>query len=79
MEIELYKMKYNIGENSKDIRILGDIFVKNNINKGALIINNKKVSLKNIIRANDIKNNKIKIILNKTFIIEAACLKIVNH
>ena len=49
-------------ENKSDnIRLLGKDFVKNNKNKGKLIINNKKYKLKEFININEIKNNIIKI------------------
>ena len=65
MEIEKYKMIYKIENKSNNLRILGDDFVKNNINKGKLIINNKKFSLKSIISINEVKKGKIEIILLK--------------
>ena len=46
---------------SNNIRILGNDFVKNNKNKGKLIINNKKNKLKEFINSNKIKGDKIKI------------------
>ena len=42
-------------------RILGNDFVKNNKNKGKLIINNKKYKLKEFINQEEFKDNKIKI------------------
>ena len=42
-------------------RILGNDFVKNNKNKGKLIINNKKYKLKEFINKEEFKDNKIKI------------------
>ena len=49
------------------IRILGNNFVKNNKNKGKLIMNNKKYRLKELINNKDFNVDKIKInmILNK--------------
>ena len=44
MDIDIYKMKYKF-EKSINYLILGEEFVKNNKNKGKLIINNKKYSL----------------------------------
>ena len=46
---------------SDNMRILGNDFVKNNKNKGKLIINNKKNKLKEFINSNTIKNDIIKI------------------
>ena len=46
MKMNLYHMVYKIGKNKSDIRILGKKFVENNGNKGYLIYNNKKFSLK---------------------------------
>ena len=49
-------------ENKSDnIRLLGKDFLKNNKNKGKLIINNKKYELKEFININEIKGDKIKI------------------
>ena len=59
-------MIYQIENNIKNLRILGKEFVKNNKNKGKLILNNKKVSLKDKISAKDINNNKILMILNES-------------
>jgi len=42
MEVQIYKMQYKIYNNKKDLRILGENFVKNNKNKANIIINNKK-------------------------------------
>ena len=42
-------------------RILGNDFVKNNENKGKLIINNKKYKLKEFINIKEFKKDKIKI------------------
>ena len=69
MKVERHKMSYKIDNNdSKNkIRILGYDFVKNNSNKGKIIINNKKSMMKEYIIIDNIKDNKIKvkIILNK--------------
>ena len=46
---------------SDNIRILGDDFVKNNLNKAKLIINNKKNKLKGTINGIKTKDDKIKI------------------
>jgi len=47
-----------IGDN---IRIMGHSFFENNINKIKLIINNKKIYLKELIDMKNYKDNKIKI------------------
>ena len=73
MEAEIYKMTYKIGKNQRNLRILGEDFVKNNRNKGFLNINNKKYPLKEIISANNIEPNKIKIIL-KEDIFNKSCM-----
>ena len=62
MDMNLYRMIYKKGKNESNIRILGKKFVKNNRNKGFLIINNKKISLRETIQ---IKQNKIILMLNK--------------
>ena len=68
--MEISKLIYKKEKNIYNIRILGETFVKNNRNKGKLIINNKKSRLKDIIPISIIKENieniiKIKMILNK--------------
>ena len=68
--MEISKLIYKKEKNIFNIRILGETFVKNNRNKGKLIINNKKSRLKDIIPISIIKENieniiKIKMILNK--------------
>ena len=42
--MEIYKMIYKKGSNTKDLRILGEIFMKNNRNKISLIYKNKKIN-----------------------------------
>ena len=79
MEVVKYIMEYKIEDKSKNLRILGDIFVENNKNKGVLVINNKKFPLKSIISINDFKKNKIKIILSKSINNRAGMFKNVNH
>ena len=51
----------NDKEKSYNIRILGNEFVKNNKNKGKLIINNKKYNLKESINSKEIKDSIVKI------------------
>ena len=65
--MEIYKLIYKKENNINNIRILGETFVKNNRNKGALIIKNKKYHLKDILSVNDINGDIIKInmILNR--------------
>ena len=65
MEIEIYKMTYKKEENKPDERVLGEIFVENNMNKGKLIIFNKKTELKSILEVEKIKNSKLKMVLSK--------------
>ena len=69
MEEETCKMKYKI-KKGIPLRIFGENFVKNNINKAKLIINNKKSNLIEFININNINifnddEIKIGIILNK--------------
>ena len=45
MEVEMYKMTFKISNNANELIILGEEFVKNNKNKGFLIIDNKKIKL----------------------------------
>ena len=68
MEVEIYKMIYNISKSIKDkdnLRIIGENFVINNKNKGNIIINNKKAKIKSNILINNLKQNKIKMVLSK--------------
>ena len=65
MKVEIYKMIYKKGNNTNNFMILGKDFVENNKNKGKLIINNKKLSLRNIIPTNFIISEKIYLILCK--------------
>jgi len=61
MEVDIYKMLYKIKNTNINLRILGDIFVRNNKNKGKLIINNKKKKIIDLININFIKTNEFKI------------------
>jgi len=84
MEFERYKMTYKKELNDKNennLRILGKYFVKKNINKGKLIINNKKCNLKEFFEIKNIKgeHSNIQIVLHKAITIKIAFLKIVNH
>ena len=64
-EKERFLMIYKYYKN-EEIKILGKDFVKNNKNKGKLIINNKKSKLKEFIHIDkNIKSNKNKKILSK--------------
>ena len=65
MEKEIYVILYNKANKKDNLKILGENFVKNNINKANLIIKNKKLKLKDKISINNIKDGKIKIVLNK--------------
>jgi len=58
--MELYKAIYKKG-NGDNLRILGEIYVKNNRNKGFLVIRNKKFHIKDILPNNIIDKDKIKI------------------
>ena len=46
IESNIGKMKYRKTENSKEIKILHNIFISNNIKRAKLIINNKQYDLK---------------------------------
>ena len=63
MEVELYKMAYKIEKDIDKIRILGEDFVKNNINKGKLSINHKKYPLKEFVSSIGNESIKMKMIL----------------
>ena len=57
----------NLEKNKDEIRILGGEFVRSNLNKGKLVINNKKYNLKEYINIKNVNkdNLKIKMVLNK--------------
>ena len=67
MNWEKYTMIYNPKISFNDLWILGKIFVKNNANKGRLIINNKKYNLLEFNPINSFNEDKLKIsmILNQ--------------
>ena len=67
MELNIQTMLYKTENIKGNLRILGEYFCRNNKNKGKLIINNKKTSLKEFIEITNIKEKRIKIkmILNK--------------
>ena len=63
--MELYKMTYKIEETENNLGIIGEDFVRNNKNKGKLIIENKKYPLKAHFLIKEIKTKKIRMILIK--------------
>ena len=67
MELNIQTMLYKTENINGNLRILGEYFCRNNKNKGKLIINNKKTSLKEFIEITNIKEKRIKIkmIINK--------------
>ena len=65
MDKEIYEIKIKNEINVDKVRICGEMFVENNRNKGSLILKNKKFPLNSLINIQDIKKNKIKMILNK--------------
>ena len=83
MEYDCHTIFYiNINNKNKEkLGILGEYFCRNNKNKGKLIINNKKFELKEFINIDNIYKGqiKIKMLLNKIYIIKVICLKIANH
>ena len=66
-------MTYKIENDQKKLKLLGEEFVKNNKNKGNLIINNKKVSLKDKIAIKEITKNKVLMILDE-FVSNRSCM-----
>ena len=50
-------------DNFVDLKILGSEFVKNNKNKGKLIINNKKYNFTEFIKIQNVKYDNIKVII----------------
>ena len=75
MEVELYKMTYKKRNNSNELKILGEEFVKHNKNKGFLIIDNKKKKLnsKYDISKNNFSQIKIQMVLNRN-IFNKSCI-----
>ena len=62
MDFERYTVKYKTQKFSNNQRILGKEFVKNNRNKGILLIKHKKYKLKEFIEINNFsKDNEFKI------------------
>ena len=61
MEFKVYKMLYKIKNPETRLKILGKNFVKNNLFKGKLIINNKKQKISESININGIRNDKFKV------------------
>jgi len=61
MEFEVYKMLYKIKNPETRLKILGKNFVKNNLFKGKLVINNKKQKIGECININGIRNDKFKV------------------
>ena len=61
MNWERYTMIYNPKISTNELRILGKEFVKNNGNKGKLIINNKKYNLLEFNPINNFNADKLKI------------------
>ena len=55
MEKDIYNITYKLGKNEDNLRILGEDFLKNNKNKGCLIIFNKKYSLRSIMQIKKIR------------------------
>jgi len=65
MEIEVYKMIYKMEKDKYNLRILGEVFKNNNKNKAKIIINNKKYPLNDVLSIENIRQNKILMILSK--------------
>ena len=64
MEMIRYQMKYKINKGKLDnviLNILGKVFVKNNRNKGKLIIENKKYYVNEFFELNNFKKSELKI------------------
>ena len=68
-------MTYKTGKTKTQLRILGKEFVENNRNKGFLIINNKKIPLKEV---GDVKKNKILLMINKNIYNKSSMFKDCN-
>ena len=65
MEFEIYRLSHKKEIRTNNLRILGEEFVKNNRNKGQLVIDNKKIALQAVISNYNFKQNKMKMILCK--------------
>ena len=75
MDMEIYKMEYNIRNKTNKLRVIGEDFMKNNKNKGKLIINNKKVPLYDIISFDYKEQTKIKLIISVSIFNKASMFK----
>ena len=62
-ENNIYILIFKISETKKEknLQILGEDFVKNNINKGKIVYNNKKYNLRNKFKIRNEKEFEIKI------------------
>ena len=73
----IYNKNLNDSENKDDLKILGKEFIKRNKNKAKLLINNKKIKLKEYININidNIKNEEINIgIILKEKYVDGSCM-----
>ena len=77
MEVEIYKMTFKKGNNANELIILGEEFVKNNKNKGFLIIDNKKIKLNSKYDISNVNfsQKKIKLVLNRNIYNKSCMLK----
>ena len=73
METEIYNLIYKLDKYEKNLKILGEDFLKNNKNKGCFIIFNKKYYLRQIMPIKNIRNLEFdkKFILNEKIIDES--------
>ena len=77
MEVEIYKMTFKKRNNANELIILGEEFVKNNMNKGFLIIDNKKIKLNSKYDISNVNfsQKKIKLVLNRNIYNKSCMLK----
>ena len=77
MEVEIYKMTFKKRNNANELIILGEEFVKNNMNKGFLIIDNKKKKLNSKYDISNVNfsQKKIKLVLNRNIYNKSCMLK----
>ena len=77
MEVEIYKMTFKKRNNANELIILGEEFVKNNKNKGFLIIDNKKIKLNSKYDISNVNfsQKKIKLVLNRNIYNKSCMLK----
>ena len=58
---DIYLMTFKLNKKENNLHILGEEFVRNNINKGKILYQNKRYNLKHIIDQLNLKKAELKI------------------